>query len=35
VSNDRVAWRLKGAAWVMKARQRLQSLSYLIRASGR
>ncbi|MGO9467364.1 MAG: transposase [Isosphaeraceae bacterium] len=31
VSNDWVAWRLKDAAWVAKARDRLQSLSWFMK----
>jgi REP element-mobilizing transposase RayT len=31
VSDDWVAWRLKDAAWVIKARQRLQSLSWFMK----
>jgi hypothetical protein len=31
VSDDWIAWRLKDAAWVMKARQRLQSLSWFMK----
>jgi len=31
VSNDWVQWRLKDAAWVAKARERLQSLSWFMK----
>jgi REP element-mobilizing transposase RayT len=31
VSNDWIQWRLKDAAWVAKARERLQSLSWVIK----